>query len=145
MDDTAYQDVELAGRKDVISTSAEVDAVQVDGPQGHACRGHPRWDGQGVAMRLIEDKKSEEWPGQELGVAHTINCMSLRKPLRVSGMCEFWTRIRGRIWSGGIRRRRIGSGWVAWYRWRWTNRSIKFSSVTRNTHTFAHRSMMTVR
>jgi hypothetical protein len=57
MDDTACQDVESAGRKDVTSTLAEVDVVPVDGPQGHACRGHPRWDGQGVAMRLIEDKK----------------------------------------------------------------------------------------
>jgi len=61
MDDTACQDVELAGRKDVTSRLVEVgvDAVQVDGPQGHAWRGHPRWDGHDVAMRLMEDNKGE--------------------------------------------------------------------------------------
>jgi len=53
MDDTACQDVELAGRKDVTSRLVEVgvDAVQVDGPQGHARWGHPRRDGHDVAMR----------------------------------------------------------------------------------------------
>ena len=61
MDDTACRDVELAGRKDVTSRLVEVgvDAVQVDGPQVHAWRGHPRWDGHDVAMRLIEDNKGE--------------------------------------------------------------------------------------
>jgi hypothetical protein len=91
-------------------TSAEVDAVQVDGPQGHPCRGHLRWDGQGVAMRLIEDKRVRNGLCRSWAL-HTIIRMSLWKSLRVSRMCEFWMRIRGRIWSGGngLRRRRVGT------------------------------------
>jgi hypothetical protein len=119
MDDTACQDVELAGRKDVTSrlVGVGVDAVQVDGPQGHARWGHPRRDGHDVAMRLMEDNKGERVrPGREMGATHTINCRSLRRPLRISGMCEFWTSIRGRIGSGGIGRRRACSRGIVCYR-----------------------------
>jgi hypothetical protein len=65
MDDTACQDVELAGRKDVTSRLVEVgvDVVQVDAPQGHAWWGHPLWDGDDVAMRLIEEDIKGERKG----------------------------------------------------------------------------------
>lgn len=66
--DKACQGVALVSRmQDVASkrVMACVDAVDVDGLQCHARRGHPPWDGQDVAMHLKEDKRSETvWQGK---------------------------------------------------------------------------------
>ena len=79
------------------------DVVDVDVLYGRASRKR-LGNGLDGATRLRYDKRSETTGLQHRIIAtHTKNRSRLRRSLRIWRRREFWTTIRGRIWSGGIR------------------------------------------